>query len=321
MLDAAMTGEVEDRGLAEAGVVEIAGVDEHAILLMVELADDLAVRRRDQRAADQVMAVLAAGLGDGHDPGRVLVGASLHREAVMEEAIGGRLVRGLRVGGRRIVAEHDHLHALQPHDAIGLGPAPVIADRHPEQAALELPDRETEIAGLEIALLEMLVRTLGVELGMARQMHLPVLADDPAGVVDQDRAVEMTALRRELGITEAHGHAELSRPVEERLCVRPGHGALEPMIGLGAILMVPAREEGGQRQLRIDDEGRALRLGLFHQRNHAVDDLLAAVGPLDRTQLSCGDCDDSWHGVPDHIKSEGRQTWLAPSVSRPMRRI
>ncbi len=100
-----------------------------------------------------------------------------------------------------------------------------------------------------------------VELDMAGQVHFPVLADDTAFAVDEDRRVEMPAFRGQLRVAEAHGHAERFRPVEQR----PGRGvrhlALEPLVRLGAVLVVPAREEGGQRQFRIDDEGRAFRVG------------------------------------------------------------
>src|SRR5581483_10735307 len=92
----------------------------------------------------------------------------------------------LRVDGRRVEAERHHLHALQAHDAPGLGPAPVIADAHAEYAAHEAPHREAEVAGFEVALLQVLVAALPVELGMARQMHLAVLADDGAAAVDED---------------------------------------------------------------------------------------------------------------------------------------
>ena len=73
--------EIEDRLLAEDGGVEIAGVNQQLVLLGLGLGDDLAVGIDDQAAADQRMAVLDAGLGDGHDPGRVLIGAGLQRRA------------------------------------------------------------------------------------------------------------------------------------------------------------------------------------------------------------------------------------------------
>src|SRR5581483_11065233 len=142
----------------------------------------------------------------------------------------------------------------QAHDAPGLGPAPVIADAHAEYAAHEAPHREAEVAGFEVALLQVLVAALPVELGMARQMHLAVLADDGAAAVDEDGGVEVVAIRGELGVAEAHSHAMLHGALEQRPGGGPRHLPLEPEVGLGPVLAVPAREEGGECQLGADDE-------------------------------------------------------------------
>src|SRR5258708_19971513 len=79
MLDAAVAREVEDRGLAEHGRVEIAGVNEKLVVLGLGFRDDLAVRVDDQTAAEQWEAILDAGFRASHDPLRVLAGAALHR--------------------------------------------------------------------------------------------------------------------------------------------------------------------------------------------------------------------------------------------------
>ena len=242
------------------------------------------------------MPVLDAGLGHGHHPGRVLIGAGLQRELVVEDALLGPLLALLRVDRGRVEAEHDHLDALQAHHAVDLGPAPVIADAHAEDAAHEAPDRKAEVARLEVALLQVLVRALLVELGVAGQVHLAVLADDGALLVDQDRGVEVVPVRRQLGIAEAHAHAVLGRPLEQRPGGGVRHLLLEPEIGLGAVLVIPAREERGQRQLGIDDEVGALGLGLLHQVEHARHHGLARVGLLDGAQLGGGNGDDAGHG-------------------------
>jgi hypothetical protein len=92
----------------------------------------------------------------------------------------------LRVHRRRVVAEHDELDPLQAQHPPGLGPAAVVADQHAHDPAHGAPDGKAEVARLEIALLEMLEGAFGVELGMAGKVDLAVLADDPAGLVDQD---------------------------------------------------------------------------------------------------------------------------------------
>ena len=90
-------------------------------------------------------------------PGAVLVGAGLHRDHAVEQlqvlGLGVILVRV-----RRVVAEHQQLHALQRHDPVGLRPAAIVADAHAHHPPVEVPDREAEVADLEVVLLEVLER-------------------------------------------------------------------------------------------------------------------------------------------------------------------
>src|ERR1043165_1584728 len=113
---------------------------------------------------------------------------------MVEEAFLRSLIGLLRIDRRRVVAEHDHLDALQAHHTIGLGPAPVVADTHAHDPAHGAPYREAEIARLEIALLQMLEGALRIELGMARQVYLAVLADDLAVAVNEDGSVIVMAV-------------------------------------------------------------------------------------------------------------------------------
>src|SRR5712664_2483580 len=161
---------------------------------------------------------------------------------------------GVDVLDRRVVAERDDLDPLQPHDAVGLGPAPVVADAHADDAAEGPAHGEAEIADLEIALLEMLEAAPRLVLGMAGKVDLAVLADDARALVDEDRGVEMPALRRQLGIADGKADAERLGRLEERARLRPRHLALEEGVDLGRALQPPAREEGGKGKLGIDDE-------------------------------------------------------------------
>src|ERR1700676_2063942 len=138
----------------------------------------------------------------------------------------------------RVVAEHDHLDALQAHDAIGLGPPPVVADAHAHDPAKAAPDLEAIITGLEIAFFQMLVDAVGLRLGMARQMHLAVFANDVSGAVNQDRGVEPTLAAlflHEFGIAKIEANAELLSLVEERLRVRTRHRALKIAVEFGLV--------------------------------------------------------------------------------------
>jgi hypothetical protein len=74
------------------------------------------------------------------------------------------------------------------------------------------------------------------------------------------------------------------------------HLALEPNVGVAAILVMPAREERGQRQFRIDYEITAL--GLPNEFEHASDHGLARVGLLDRAELGGSDLDIARHLPP-----------------------
>src|ERR1700751_4795416 len=97
-----------------------------------------------------------------------------------------------RVVVGRIISEHHQFDALKTHDPVGLGPAAIIANAHAHHAAKGAPDAETQVAWLEIALLQMLVGEAFLRLGMARPMHLPIFPDDIARTVDQDRSVKST---------------------------------------------------------------------------------------------------------------------------------
>ena len=78
MLDATVTGEVEDGLLSEGGRVEIARMQQKLVALGTCLCDDLAIGIDDQAASNEREAVLDASLRDRHDPRRVLIRSRLH---------------------------------------------------------------------------------------------------------------------------------------------------------------------------------------------------------------------------------------------------
>ena len=281
-----MLGEIEDRLAIALAQVEIAARGDDLVLQRHRLCDDLARRRDDGALADHVRALLDTAFGGADHPGGVLIGACLHGQMVVElgQAVDVAMA-GVIVG--RVVAEHDHLDALQPHDAIGLGPAPVVADAHAHDAAEAAPDAEAQIAWLEIALLQMLMSAVRLRLGMAGQMDLAVFADDVAVAVDEDRCVEAALAAvfiDKLGVAEIETDAELLRFVEQRLRFRARHFLLVIAVELGLVLDQPAREEGGERELGEHDELGAPALRLAHQGDQAptvslrVSDF--AIGPI-----------------------------------------
>ena len=98
---------------------------------------------------------------------------------------------GEGIGARRVVAEHDQLDALETHHPVGLGPAPVVADAHPHDAVHGAEHGEAQVAGLEVALLEMLVDLARLGLRMAGDMDLAVLPGDLPLAIDQNGRVEI----------------------------------------------------------------------------------------------------------------------------------
>ena len=257
----------------------------------------LARGRHDHRIGERRHALLGAALGDAHHPGAVLIGAGLHRELVVEPrmlvVVGRR-----RVVQRRVVPQHHHLDVLQAHHAIGLGPAPVVADAHAHVAAERLEHRKAEIADLEVALLQMLERPLGLVLAMAGQVDLAVLAGDAAILFDDDRGVETArpaVLAGELGVAEAHAQAEPLGLVEQRCRFVVRHLALEEGIDLGLVGHPPAREERGQGELGEHHQLAAHAARFAEMRDHALDHVAPRVAALDRAHLRRADCQKPGH--------------------------
>ena len=108
-------------------------------------------------------------------------------------------------------------------------------------------------------------------------------------------------IRRQFGVAKAHRHLMSRGTLEQRLGHHVRHLALKPAIDLGLILQVPAREERGERQFRIDDQIGAPGFRFIHQRDHAPDDRFAAVGFLDRAHLGGSDIDDTHGSLPECI--------------------
>ena len=192
---------------------------------------------------------------------------------------------------RRVVAERDDLDPLQPHDPVGLGPAPVVADAHADDGVHEAPDPEPLVADIEIALFEVLERRLRQVLGMPRQMDLAIAPDDAARRIDQDRGVVMPRLALllgQLGIAEIKPDPEFPGEIEQRPRRRVRHLALEPAVDLVLVGHPPARKKRRQRQFGKDDKPRTVAVRLAQQRAEPLDDRLAAVGAVYRTQLCDG---------------------------------
>ena len=218
------------------------------------------------------------------DPHRVLVGAGLQHDLVRGGAQVRRLVP-VDVQRRRVVAQHDQLGALQRHHAVGLGPAAVVAQAHADLDVVGFPHAEAQVADFEELLLQVLERRLGLVVGMAGQVDLAVLADDPGLAVHQDGGVELAPFRGQLGVAQVEADAEFARGVEQRLHVGVGHALFEEAIDRLGVFHPVARKESGQRQFGKDHELRLAGRGLAHHLDEAADHHRAGVGQVDGAHL------------------------------------
>ena len=307
MLGSPVGGEIEHGLLDEGAIVQIAFGRDQLVVQGFAAGHDLAGGRDDDAAAQHGMAVLGAGLGHADHPGTVLVRPGLHGQVTVEHAQVFGLV-GERVLGRGVVAEEDHLDALQPHDAVGLGPAAVVADAHAEDAAQGAPHRKAQIADLEIAFFQVLEFPRGVVFGVPGKVHLAVLADDRPRLVDQDRGVVAAHPARlfgQLGIAEAEPQPHGAGRIEQGLGFRARHFPFEPGIDLRLVLHVPPRKEGGQRELGKDDHVTAPGVGPGHEIEHAPDGDGPAVAALNGAQLRRPDGEDPRHLLPIPASKSG----------------
>ena len=143
----------------------------------------------------------------------------LHHERVVE-ALQRILARVGCVVQRRVVAAQDQLDALQPHLAVRLGPAPVVADHHPDPAAERVPHAEAVGRGLEVVALGVLERAVGLVLLVAGDVDLLERGDDRTVALDERLhvpTVDAVGAVLEQRVAEAEPDAEPARLVEQRL--------------------------------------------------------------------------------------------------------
>src|ERR1700733_12036492 len=218
-----------------------------------------------------------------------------------------------RIVNRRVVADQHHLDALKSHHTIGLAPTAIVADRQADHAAERLDDAEA-IAGLEIALLEVLELSPRFVFGVTRQMYLAVFRNDCTALVDKDRrvvAMDGAILDRQLPVAEAKADPDFAGEDEQRLRLRPRHLALEKTVDLRLILHIPAREERRQRQFRIDNQIASVGSRLAHQVRQARHHLRPGVIFCDRAELARRDIDKS-HSKTSFIRSRRGRRPPAP---------
>jgi len=172
-----MSSKVEHVFFAVTAQLHIAIRDNELVFSCHRLRDDLTVWRDNTGSAHQILTSLAAGFGHRNNPCAILIGPGLNAELVIERS-SVRRFGVIGVMGWRIIADQHQLDTLKPEHAEGFGPASIIADAQPHLDVAIVPDLETIIPNLEIALLQMLEGPFGIVFAMARQMDLAVLRND-----------------------------------------------------------------------------------------------------------------------------------------------
>ena len=194
-LGAAVAVEVEQGAGVAPAPVEVAVRRDQLVTGRQRLGDDLPARGDDARLGQRVDPLLDATLGHGDDPRAVLVRTGLEHQRVVE-ALQDVLARVGRVVDGRVVAAEDQLDALEPHHAVGLGPASVVADHHPDPAAEGLPHAGLVRSRLEVVALGVLERAVGLVVLVTGDVHLAVAGDDAPVPLDEHLRVVVVSVAR-----------------------------------------------------------------------------------------------------------------------------
>ena len=204
---------------------------------------------------------------------------------------------------RGVVTDQDHLDALQPHLPIRLGPPPVVARGHTEDATERSPHRETFVALLEVPAFEMLKRTPWLVALVAGDVDLAESTDDRAVAFDQDGGVEPFSLGREFCVAKCETDTELLGLVEKRLCLGTRHGGLVVMVVTSDVFGEPTREEGGERKLGEHHQLGTCGCSVTKHGPQSLDNSGARFVLGDGAELGGGNRDRSWRLFRRHVRN------------------
>src|SRR5467141_777128 len=255
------------------------------------LGHDLAQGVDYAAAADQLHAILDAGLRRADDEARVGVRARAHAEVVEVQRERGD-------GG--VVADQDDLGALQRERAVALRIAAVLADGDADLRARAVPHAVPRVPVGEVVGLVDLREAVG-GLG-AGQVDLAKRAAEPAVAVGQQRRVPVLALRL-LAEADVHRDPRLRRPPQQGLQRLRRHVGLEELVEVLADLL---GEVGGERHLRVRDQLDAVAGRALQEHEHALDDLLARRALVVGAHLGGGDLYLTRHAGSSACPRDGR---------------
>ena len=193
-----------------------------------------------------------------------------------------------RVDRGCIVADQNHLGILQAQHPEGLGPAPVIADRHADVAANKVPHPKSQVPHFKVQFLEMLVTAFGIEVAVAGQVYLAILAHNRSIGADKNCGVKASfapVLLDPFRITKIEGDPVLARCVEQGLGVRAGHFGFVVAVDFRLVLHVPAGKEGREGKLWENHQTAAPLLCANQQGNHSIHRHTPVVALLQGAEL------------------------------------
>src|SRR5439155_5098764 len=190
-----------------------------------------------------------------------------------------------------------------------------LADQHSDDGVHEAPHSEPEVADLEVLLLKVLEGRLGLVLGVPRQVHLAVLADDRAVGADEDRSVVAMLVGGELGIADIKPNSQLLRFGKQGLRLRGGYRRFEILaVHLPLVLHPPALEEGGEGELGKHHELRSHAVRFFQQVYQSPRSDGTVVCFVKRSQLRGSDLEVSAHSCSGVVHA---LSWAISGTSRP----
>ena len=204
---------------------------------------------------------------------------------------------------RGVVTDQDHLDALQPHLPIRLGPPPVVARGHTEDATERSPHRETFVALLEVPAFEMLKRAPWLVALVAGDVDLAESAHDRTVAFDQDGGVEPFSLGREFCVAKCETDTELLGLVEQRLCLGTWHRGLVVMVVPSDVFGEPTREEGGERKLGEHHQLGTCGCSVTKHGPQSLDNSGARFVLGDGAELGGGNRDRSWRLFRRHVRN------------------
>ena len=176
-LGPAVTIEIEQGVLVLVAPVEVANRRDQLVIAGVRLGEDFAGWGDDAGIREAFNAFLNTALGYAYDESSILISATLHHQSIVEAL--QHILRWIGyVVHWGVVSTQDHFNTLEPHHAISLGPATIVADHHSHSATESFPYTKAFVTGGEVIALRVLEVSVRFVFLVPRYMHFSILRND-----------------------------------------------------------------------------------------------------------------------------------------------